>query len=112
MICYFENSTHKLDVSDFSCRDFATNIAARIVVVNGKTIVDIGPDDGIIMYSFATIELDGSDLIVWASRTLFFAKPINPQCLNRVFCRVMGHQISNNLANRWAKLKAVCGVAE
>ena len=60
----FENNTDKLDVSDFGFRDFATNIAARIDVVNGKTVVDLGPGDRIILIGIATSELDTSDFIL------------------------------------------------
>ena len=60
----FENNTDKLDVSNFSFRTFATDIAARIDVVNSKTVVDLGPGDRIILIGIATNELDASDFIV------------------------------------------------
>ncbi len=60
----FENNTDKLDVSNFSFRTFATDIAARIDVVNSKTVVDLGPGDRIILIGIAPSELDASDFIV------------------------------------------------
>jgi Ca2+-binding RTX toxin-like protein len=60
----FENNTDKLDVSNFSFRTFATDIAARIDVVNSKTVVDLGPGDRIILIRIAPSELDASDFIV------------------------------------------------